>query len=170
MANAVLNTQFVNLLLHVVKSRPSKAQAVSPRATSTSVRSLAATALALFLRYATFVQPPGPSARDSHILPVLVNLLSDVDGNRVDALLRHRALAALGELIFYVSAQEEEEEARDEHPWVLPTGTVNVLTKCLADDSDEVTRHYAAKVSIGYVTMDTCIPLVGSKLHCVFMT
>ena len=63
----------------------------------------------------------------------------------MDTLLRHRALAALGELVFYISAQDDEESS-DEQPWVIPPGTVTVLTKSLADDSDEVVRHYAAKV------------------------
>jgi hypothetical protein len=148
----VLNSQFVSLLLHIIKSRPSKAQQqTSPRATTTSARSLAATALALFLRYATFIQPPAPAAQDSHILSVLVNVLSEPEANRVDALLRRRALAALGELIFYVSAQGEDEEGGEAHPWVLPPGAVMVLTKSLSDDSDEVVRHYAAKVRSGHL-------------------
>mmetsp|Transcript_12206 Transcript_12206/g.18439 ORF Transcript_12206/g.18439 Transcript_12206/m.18439 type:complete len:1492 (+) Transcript_12206:184-4659(+) len=141
-ANMVLNTQFLSLLLHVIKTSPSKAQlSQSQRSNQTSVRALAATALALFLRYATYIEPPSTSTRDSHILSVLVQVLKDTTGMRMDVQLRHRALAALGELVFYISAQDDHVGSG----WELPSGVVGVIAKGLGEDGDEVVRHYAAK-------------------------
>ena len=157
---------------------------------------MAATALALFLRYTTFIEPPplpssstssgkgttaatatGAAARDNdHILPCLIRVLSSPEERsalRNEPKLRHRLLAALGESVFYISAQLEEGGAStdtdtgtgtadsvtgDAGPgggggsgsgskWFVPPAAISVLVACLKDDTDEVVRHYAAKVS-----------------------
>ena len=98
-------------------------------------------------RYTTFVQPPTQKNKDDHILPTLISILRDT--SRVEVKLRRRCVAALGELMFYITAQDEESQeapAAAEGRWVLPQGAVTVLLKCLKDDSDEAVRHYAAKV------------------------
>ena len=164
-ANTVLNTVFVNLLLHILKApagtTKSHGHTQSLKAnTALSPKALAATALALFLRYATYVEPP-KALKDKEppvtLLAVLVTLLRDPTLARQDALLRHRALAALGEIVFYISAQEEDGDrgASEEDPssspeqkWTLPLAAVAVLTKALGDESDEISRHYAAKVNM----------------------
>jgi hypothetical protein len=172
-ANTVLNTVFVNLLLHILKAPAptskthahshshSHSQSLKGHHSSLSARALAATALALFLRYATYVQPPkAPRDKDkdappASLLAVLATLLRDPSLARQDAPLRHRALAALGEMVFYISAQEEDEgeggggvaQEGGEHKWALPLAAVSVLAKALGDESDEVARHYAAKVT-----------------------
>lgn len=100
------------------------------------------------LRYTTFVQPPTAKNRDDHILPTLISILRD--NTKVEVKLRRRCVAALGELVFYITAQEEETHTTSgtaESRWALPQGAITVLTKCLKDDSDEAVRHYAAKVS-----------------------
>lgn len=207
-ANTVLNTQFLTLLLRLLKpfSPPatgsaSKHSNMSPSsssgATSTAqtaahanCRMLAATAIALMLRYATFIAAPSSQYRDEHILPTLTSLLREGGPNvfgygsstgstgptdptavgsgarkggggggggfhsnqKLDPKLKRRATAALGELIFYIVAQEEGdggEAAEDGQPdkWVLPSAAIAVLVRCLKDDTDECVRHYAAKVS-----------------------
>jgi hypothetical protein len=87
---------------------------------------------------------------------VLISLLRDTSaaGVKADPIFRRRALAALGELIFYISAQEEG-QGDGTKAWQLAPGTVSVITRCLADESDEVIRHYAAKVSVQF-TMSNC--------------
>mmetsp|Transcript_26281 Transcript_26281/g.44331 ORF Transcript_26281/g.44331 Transcript_26281/m.44331 type:complete len:1505 (+) Transcript_26281:148-4662(+) len=161
-ANTVLNTIFVNLLLNVLKSPVAgsnkalhnHSQSLKGRSPH-SAKAIAATALALFLRYATYVEPPRtPKDKEPPVtlLAVLVTLLRDPSLVRQDPLLRHRALAALGEIVFYISAQEDDgndstgtENAVDLKKWVLPQAVVTVLTKALGDESDEISRHYAAK-------------------------
>ena len=94
------------------------------------------------------MQPPTAKNRDDHILPTLISILRD--NTKVEVKLRRRCVAALGELVFYITAQEEETHTTTgtaDSRWALPQGAITVLTKCLKDDSDEAVRHYAAKVS-----------------------
>jgi hypothetical protein len=174
----VLNTVFVNLLLSVLKSTSTGTGKISVNHTqshslkghpSHSIKALAATALALFLRYATYVEPPrAPKDKDppASLLAVLVTLLRDQTLARQDPLLRHRALAALGEIVFYISAQEEDGEeftgSEEGSKWTLPLAAVTVLTKALSDESDEISRHYAAKVRVFAVC--TVVMLVSISL------
>jgi hypothetical protein len=62
--------------------------------------------LAIMLRYATYIQPPSIRSREEHIVPIIVNLLKE--NSRMDVRLKRRLMAALGETIFYISAQEED--------------------------------------------------------------
>ena len=159
----MLNTVFLNLLLHLLKM-PSAVTKNNMHTqtyrgqTQLTTKALGATALALFLRYATYVEPPKLSKEKDHssvtILAVLVTLLRDPALPRQDNVLRRRALAALGEIVFYISAQEDDgEENRgglnsesSRAKWTLPPAAVSALTKALSDDTDEISRHYAAKV------------------------
>ena len=88
-ANIVLNTNFVNVLLKLIKgpttpsaersgSRGSSregARAVVVTPAMSSLRSIAATVLATMLRYATYVSPPSSKAKDEHIIPLLTGIL-----------------------------------------------------------------------------------------------
>ena len=85
----------------------------------------------------------------------------------MDLKLRKRAIAALGEILFYISAQDEdptsdtgsaeEKAARGggvgaapateaKTKWLVPDTAFTAILKALRDDPDEVVRHYAAKV------------------------
>jgi hypothetical protein len=124
----------------------------------------------LFSRYTTFVQPPTNKNRDDHILPTLISILRD--NTKVEVKLRRRCVAALGELVFYITAQEEETHTTSgtaESRWALPQGAITVLTKCLKDDSDEAVRHYAAKVRqhpLHNVLFYVCYVSVASSRSC----
>lgn len=67
-------------------------------------RVLASTILAFVFRFALHIPPPSLPYKEDSIIPTLVQLLTD-DGN--DTTLRRRVLGALGELIFYISAQND---------------------------------------------------------------
>ncbi len=136
-------------------------------------RYICATILALMLRYATFIQPPSLRNRDDHIVQVLVSILkenlalnlSSGASNKGTAAativhelkFRKRLVAALGEIVFYISSQDEnvtdaqgrdlDSEIGSGDKWVLPTSAVDILGRCLKEDNEEVVRHYAAKVS-----------------------
>lgn len=164
-ANIVLNTNFLQLLLRLVKGpeqKPSSAGAgdrnaalsragsaasarvgsaqSSSSSSATGLRVAAATVLASMLRYATFIQHPSAKNKDEHLLPVLIGILKDF--LRLDSRLKKRLVSALGETIFYVSSQEGEGAAEK---WNVPLAAFSTLIKCLKDDTDEVVRHYAAK-------------------------
>ena len=104
-------------------------------------RLLAITVLAMMIRFATFILPPpssrGEGERDEkadHIIPALSAVLKETP--RLDVKIRRRALAALGEVVFYISAQGEEGEergGRGEDPWKLPTGALSLIVRCLRE-------------------------------------
>lgn len=161
----VLNTHFLTLLLKLLRMNPvftstnprlhhspSQSNGMVTLAQVNSLhqqsRYISATVLAVMLRYATFIQPPAIRAREEHIISSLVTLLKEGSrGN--DHRLRKRLTAAFGEMVFYITAQEEDlssatSEAADR--WVLPLQCLELLLKCLKDDPDEIVKHYAAKV------------------------
>lgn len=168
----VLNTHFLGLVLKIMKTVPlytaaNVAAAHSSRNAATSTgaatlvsslttaavtsRTLAATVLAMMLRYATFIQPPPIRAREDHIVSAVVAILKD--SGRMDPRFKRRAVAALGETVFYITAQQEDEQSVHDgmmsspEKWLLPSAAIEMLARCLRDDNDEVVRHYAAKVS-----------------------
>lgn len=106
-----------------------------------SSRSLAAALLALYIRYANYIEPP-TSSTEEHIIPVLCLILKDSSLMKSDPVLRHKCIAALGELIFYISAQDDSSNTQ----WMLSNDIVLVFGRSLSDDTDEIMRHYAAKV------------------------
>ena len=124
----VLNTHFLGLLLKIIKtqiiyststpgSRTHTTTSNSNSTVSTMVntmnnnaqqgRYLSATTLALLLRYVSNLQPPTIRAREDHIVPSIITLLRD--SNKIDIKLKRRCVAALGEMIFYISAQLDDE-------------------------------------------------------------
>ena len=115
-------------------------------------RILASTVLALMLRYATILQPPTIRAREEHIVASIVSLLKE--NAKIDVKFKRRAVAALGETVFYITAQEEEPVASSPHKgesanpdrWVLPNQAVDTLVECIKEENDEITKHYAVKV------------------------
>ena len=127
----VLNTHFLGLLLKIIKtqiiyststpgSRTHTTSSSSSNSNSTvstmvntmnnnaqQARYLSATVLALLLRYVSNLQPPTIRAREDHIVPSIITLLRD--SNKIDVKLKRRCVAALGEMIFYISAQLDDE-------------------------------------------------------------
>jgi hypothetical protein len=190
----VLNTHFLALILKLLKSNPVYSTAgtsSSKSSSSTSVhnlnqvsRYLCATVLALMLRYATFIQPPSIRTRDEHILATLLSLLREPSsssssssrsssgggGSSNDHKLRKRVTAAFGEIVFYITAQEDDLNNKEfnanlgntntqtdsgiiidnnngeiQDKWILPNNITETLLKCLKEESDEVVKHYIIK-------------------------
>ena len=161
-ANVVLNTHFLPLILRLIRPNSSGSShghrggsrmGVSSTASNSSLlaapamqaRLLATTVLAMMIRFATFILPPNDDKAE-HIIPVLISVLREQP--RLDVKIRRRALAALGEVVFYISAQGDGDDAhsKEEDPWKLPGGALTIIVKCLREDPDETIRHYAAKL------------------------
>lgn len=160
-ANVVLNTAFLSLILKIMKSAVvfsvhapgarAHSTAAGNSAASTLVTTMnanslqariwAATVLALMLRYVSELHPPTIRAREDHIVPTIVAILRDTA--KLDVRLKRRAVAALGETVFYISAQTEETGTER---WSLPAQAVDALVDCLKEENDEVVKHYAVKV------------------------
>jgi hypothetical protein len=134
------------------------------------------------LRYATFIQPPSIRTRDEHILATLLSLLREPSsssssrsssgggGSSNDHKLRKRVTAAFGEIVFYITAQEDDLNNKEfnanlgntnaqidsgilidnnngeiQDKWILPNNITETLLKCLKEESDEVVKHYIIK-------------------------
>ena len=123
-------------------------------------RLLATTVLAMMIRFATFILPPSSSNKEDHIIPTLVSLLRETP--KLDIKIRRRAIAALGEVIFYVSAQggegagasssssspdDRDQQREDEaNSWKIPSTALITVLKALKEDPDETIKHYSAKL------------------------
>ena len=194
-ANIVLNTHFLPLLLKILRQSAAGNKVLSnnhPKSGGqllTASRILCATCLALMLRYATFIQPPPSNLRtksasklrsnsntseeNDSLIGVLVHVIKEaptLNGrtSAYDIKLRRRVMAGLGELLFYISAQEE---ADSEGMWNLPSLVIATFTKGLLDETDEVVLHYAAKAIENILAQGTAefrerllFPEVASKL------
>eukprot|EP01041_Mallomonas_annulata_P002963 gene2963-5817_t len=189
-ANFILNSNFLQLILRIIRisttttssntststsnngsSKPSSSSSATSKTTSpfSTSRILAVTLLAVMLRYTTYIQNPNPpsstssknqSRDEQHILPILILVLKEI--HRIEIKFRRRCVAALGEMIFYISAQDENENEIDDNEhdnydnhhhnnsenkekMAIPDTAISTLTKALKDDNDEIVRHYAAK-------------------------
>ena len=128
----MLNTQFVYLLLKLTRTHilyasttrtpSSTSLAAAMNANSYTSRVLSITVLAMMLRYVTVLNPPTIRLRDDHIVVTIVNLLANNTSStntassrlnstaaldKIDSRFRRRLVAALGETVFYISAQED---------------------------------------------------------------
>jgi hypothetical protein len=175
-ANVVLNTSFLTLLLKIMKNNtlysahtPGSRSAAGSNAAvnlaaTMNVHSLqgrvwAATVLAVMLRFVSDLKPPTIRTREDHIVPSIVAILRDP--GKLDVRLKRRAVAALGETVFYISAQTEEVGVER---WSLPPQAVEALVDCLREENDEVVKHYAVKVSNSGVVLRLTSPHKFSDL------
>ena len=94
-ANVVVNSSFVTLLLKLARRRDGDA----------SLRRQLLVLLGLLVRHATYVVPD--AADDAALAPTLARVATDADA---DPATRCLALAALGELLFYVATQDDDDE------------------------------------------------------------
>lgn len=122
-ANVIINSSVVGLLVRMLKmnNMPS------------NVCTMLATILGALLRHATYVHS---DIQKTGIFPVLVE---NTHGNK-PVKVRRRAIACLGELLFYVATQTEIEQALWHIPPEVPTAIISRLS-----DEDEIARHYATK-------------------------
>jgi hypothetical protein len=135
-----------------------------------NIRCLALMCLALFLRYTTFIEPPDMKHADSHIIPILIHVLresmdfssgsspsttiSTTTNKVLDIRFRRYAIAALGEIVFYISAQDTDENSTNinDNKLTLSQDVISMICKCLMDDNDEIIKHYAVKTIENVVT------------------
>ena len=58
---------------------------------------------------------------------------------------RRKAVASLGELLFYAATQLDDEAAEGSACWEISENAVNMLVTCLHSGEDETVRFYACK-------------------------
>ena len=153
-ANIVINSSFLSLLLRMIR-----------RFKSSTLRTVIVTLLGLLVRHATIIVPDEAGAKDG-----IVVTLSDLT-QEASAPLRRRAVAALGELLFYIATQDQDEEAAaaaaaaegEAEPsaapsWLVPSIGVAAIVASLSDsESDDIVEHYAAKTVENTLAQANCM-------------
>lgn len=118
--------------------------------------------LGQLIRHATVIQN---DLAESEICPILCETCS----NKTDGVKR-RAIAGLGEYLFYAATQLDEENA--DPVWTIPPEAVETVFHQLSLDTDEITKYYATKTienitaqslsgGILFATLDIATALLG---------
>lgn len=105
--------------------------------------------LAKLFRHATYISDN--LSKDG----MLIALVKCVGGR--DRKVRRRAMGALGELLFYVTTEEDNgsnKNGSDSNGWVIPGSVVPLLHRCLKSE-DAVLAHYACKTLQNIYTQGT---------------
>ena len=133
-ANVLINSSLMTLFVRML--RASKAPTLRMRLSSV---------MGLLLRHATYISEELAS---SGVVTVLTECLKDKN-ERV----RRRAMATLGELLFYIATQQHEAGLKapadgsggPPGAWQIPPATVGTVTRMLRQGEDEIAQHYAVK-------------------------
>lgn len=125
-ANVLINSSLMGLLVRIMRS-----------AKSPALRARLASVMGTLLRHATYISE---ELAQSGLAEALVEAVAERDER-----LKRRAMAALGELLFYVATQQQEQEQSSPSPWEVPEEAVGAMVRLLRPGEDEVAAHYAAK-------------------------
>lgn len=150
-ANRLINSAFVTVLLKMLRT-----------VRSPTLQMRICSILGQLIRHATVIQN---DLAESEICIVLCETCA----NKSEGVSR-RAVAALGEFLFYAATQLDEENA--EVIWNIPKEAIETIYNQLGLDIDEVTKHYAVKTienitaqsmsaGILFATLDMATALLG---------
>ena len=143
-ANQLVNSSLMSLLVKMLKKHSSVPNILC------GINHV----LAKLFRHATYISD------DLSSDGMLVALVKCVGGR--DRKVRRRAMGALGELLFYVTTEEDGGNNRDgskssgseESGWIIPGSVVPLLRRCLKSE-DSVLAHYACKTLQNIYTQGT---------------
>ena len=153
-SNKLINSAFFTLFVHMlgkyVKSHTIKIWSI----------------IGLLIRHATVIEN---EVAESGICTILWQTLTDDNKN-----VRRKAIAALGEYLFYAATQLDDDQASG--VWEIPQEAINWLLKCINPMEDEIVKFYACKAvenisaqsqSAGYLlaTKKTCKCLLEAFLN-----
>eukprot|EP00981_Chlorochromonas_danica_P012115 scaffold4505_cov165-Ochromonas_danica.AAC.5 len=171
-SNFILNSSFLTLLLRLLRHFVNYTTSTPIRGASNQIsisnvqtvfnngRYWCATLLALLLRHSTFIHPPLEKNKDDHIVDTLVYLLRDASkSTNADSRIKRRLVAALGEIIFYITAQDEE----DSHPGSkLLEITQNSMNEALLVTAATALSHLIYLVLTAYASVSSDSSLLNS--------
>lgn len=138
-ANIIIESFFMDLFLKMLKL-----------AKTQSFKIALCTIIGLLLRHTTVVNN---DLAKQGILSITTELVKDKNPK-----VRRRAIAALGEYIFYGATQLDGTQATE--MWDIPHYCISLLMKQIKTSEDEIVKHYALK-SIENITSQS--ELGGSK-------
>lgn len=122
-ANVLANSGLMSMFVKVLAS--TKSPPLRMRLCST---------IGLLMRHATHLS-------DEFAKSDAVKILAEAVGDE-SSRVRRRAMAALGELSFYVAHQQRSDAA---HVWGITQNVIDVFINTLENEEDEITKHYACK-------------------------
>lgn len=124
-SNRLINSAFVSLLVKLLKS-----------VKSPGVKQRLCSVIGLLVRHSTVIDN---ELAESEVCNTLVEVMDDKSEK-----VRRRAIAALGEYMFYAATQLDEENY--DPVWDLSQQAIDLIVKCLkVTDEDDIVRFYACK-------------------------
>ena len=123
-ANRLINSAFMNLLIKLLKN-----------VKSSHLKLRLCSILGQLVRHSTVI---GNEVAESGLAQLLSEVIQDKN-ERV----KRKAVASLGEFMFYAATQLDDEQA--DPVWNLSPVAIKSLIKCLNSGEDEVVRFYACK-------------------------
>lgn len=124
-ANTLINSAFLTLFVHIM-GKSNKSHMIKMRICSI---------IGLLIRHATVIEN---EVAESGICSILCQTLDDSKEN-----VRRKAIAALGEYLFYAATQLDDDQASK--VWVISEEAINTLIKSMRPYEDEIVRFYACK-------------------------
>ena len=127
-ANILINSSLMHMF--VTKLRTSK---------TPDLKTHFAMAIGSLVRHATFI---GEDVAKVGIIDALTETVRDKNNS-----VRRKSMAALGELLFYVVTQQQEEgfSGSNSSAWYIPNGTISTICRLLRNTEDAIAQHYAVK-------------------------
>lgn len=127
-ANVLINSSLTILFVRMLRN-----------ARAPTLRVRLASVIGLLVRHATFI---ADELAATGVLEVLAETLRDKN-ERV----RRRAMATLGELLFYIATQQQDAAAlgKGADVWQVSPNTVAAVLRLLRMGEDETAQHYAVK-------------------------
>ncbi len=123
-ANKLINTLFINYLAKMLGS-------IKSPILKTRICSVIGT----LIRHATIIEN---EVAESGVCEMMVEMLKE----KADSV-RRKAVAALGEYLFYAATQMDDEAAGS--VWNIVPATVTAVVRCLRPGEDDIVRFYACK-------------------------
>ena len=125
-ANRLINSAFMSILLKLLKN-----------VKSPHLKMRLCSILGQLVRHSTVI---GNDVAESGLCQSLVDTVKDKNEK-----VRRKAVASLGELLFYAATQLDDDNTESGAIWEIPESAVNILVTCLAATEDETVRFYACK-------------------------
>lgn len=123
-ANRLINSAFMSILMKLLKN-----------VKNPHLKMRLCSILGQLVRHSTVI---GNDVAESGLSTLLCEVVKDKNEK-----VRRKAVASLGELLFYAATQLDDEHA--DPVWEIPQLAVQVLIQCLDTQEDEIVRFYACK-------------------------
>jgi len=123
-ANKLINSAFMGLILKLIKT-----------VKSPNLKIRLCSILGQLVRHSTVI---GNEVADSGLCLHLAEIVKDKNEK-----VRRKAVASLGEYLFYAATQLDDEQA--DPIWEIPPQAIAIMIKCLQAGEDDIVRFYSCK-------------------------